>query len=68
MMDFAVDTGYEDTHAAASDAMTGPATAANQAASAGAGKGTATRGLIMLWLGALAAYWAFGYLFRRQLS
>ena len=68
MMDFQVDTGYEDTTAAAADAMTGPATTANQAAGAGAAKGTSTRGLLTVWLFALALYWGLGYLFRRQLA
>lgn len=68
MMDFTVDTGYEDTHTAASDAMTGPASSVNQAVSQGASKGSATRGLICLWLAALVAYWLFGFLFRRQLA
>jgi hypothetical protein len=66
MPDFAFDTGTDDT--ASQDAMTGPASAANQASAKGAGRGTPTRSLIMLFFAALLLYWGLAYLFRRQLS
>lgn len=66
MPDFAFDTGSDDT--ASMDAMTGPASSANQASARGAAKGTPTRSLVLLWLAAVLLYWGLAYLFRRQLS
>lgn len=66
----AADMFFADTadDTASMDDMAGDATTVNQASAKGLAKGTPTRALVMLWFGALLLYWAFAYLFRRQLS
>lgn len=61
--DFAVNTVDDGT--APSDSMTGDASNINRRNDSSIMNGSPTRGLVMLWVIALIAYWALGFFFRR---
>ena len=61
--DFSVNTVDDGT--APSDSMTGDASNINRANDLSIKNSSPTRGLVMLWIIAILAYWGMGFFFRR---